>query len=227
MASQAMAITQQLVAASGVRCSSATAFSGSGSRVQPRTAIPKLGSSFCGKAVVSSDALGVSRLGLGKLGLVDRRQTTREAGFQVRAATVDPEGVIPPAGHGADGIAVPAAVDPVASQWTKTLQLGSLFGLWYLFNIYFNIYNKQVQTHPRLRPHSLQFRAVPGSVCAVSPPFLRGPLRGLVSSLRCEEAFPFLGNSLTRLTLESNDFRWGPNLWLGAVPACQDVFARP
>ncbi|XP_047314364.1 phosphoenolpyruvate/phosphate translocator 1, chloroplastic-like [Impatiens glandulifera] len=26
----------------------------------------------------------------------------------------------------------------------STLQLGSLFGLWYLFNIYFNIYNKQV-----------------------------------------------------------------------------------
>jgi hypothetical protein len=28
----------------------------------------------------------------------------------------------------------------------KTLQLGSLFGLWYLFNIYFNIYNKQVSS---------------------------------------------------------------------------------
>ncbi|KAH7528456.1 phosphoenolpyruvate/phosphate translocator 1, chloroplastic [Ziziphus jujuba] len=26
----------------------------------------------------------------------------------------------------------------------KTLELGALFGLWYLFNIYFNIYNKQV-----------------------------------------------------------------------------------
>ncbi|XP_066397237.1 phosphoenolpyruvate/phosphate translocator 1, chloroplastic-like [Miscanthus floridulus] len=26
----------------------------------------------------------------------------------------------------------------------KTLQLGALFGLWYLFNIYFNIYNKQI-----------------------------------------------------------------------------------
>lgn len=26
----------------------------------------------------------------------------------------------------------------------KTLQLGAFFGLWYLFNIYFNIYNKQV-----------------------------------------------------------------------------------
>lgn len=30
------------------------------------------------------------------------------------------------------------------SSLTSTLQLGSLFGLWYLFNIYFNIYNKQV-----------------------------------------------------------------------------------
>ncbi|XP_057951507.1 phosphoenolpyruvate/phosphate translocator 1, chloroplastic [Malania oleifera] len=31
-----------------------------------------------------------------------------------------------------------------ADSWMQTLQLGSLFGLWYLFNIYFNIYNKQV-----------------------------------------------------------------------------------
>ncbi|KAG6525573.1 hypothetical protein ZIOFF_015535 [Zingiber officinale] len=28
----------------------------------------------------------------------------------------------------------------------QTLQLGALFGLWYLFNIYFNIYNKQVHS---------------------------------------------------------------------------------
>jgi solute carrier family 35, member E1 len=27
----------------------------------------------------------------------------------------------------------------------QTLQLGFMFGLWYLFNIYFNIYNKQVR----------------------------------------------------------------------------------
>jgi hypothetical protein len=32
------------------------------------------------------------------------------------------------------------------SEWGKTLRLGSLFGLWYLFNIYFNIYNKQACT---------------------------------------------------------------------------------
>ncbi|KAF8390434.1 hypothetical protein HHK36_024960 [Tetracentron sinense] len=43
-----------------------------------------------------------------------------------------------------------AAVPESADESTKsnslmqTLQLGSLFGLWYLFNIYFNIYNKQV-----------------------------------------------------------------------------------
>ncbi|KAJ9140314.1 hypothetical protein P3X46_030975 [Hevea brasiliensis] len=31
-----------------------------------------------------------------------------------------------------------------SSSLTKTLELGLLFGLWFLFNIYFNIYNKQV-----------------------------------------------------------------------------------
>ncbi|KAE9467401.1 hypothetical protein C3L33_00688, partial [Rhododendron williamsianum] len=34
--------------------------------------------------------------------------------------------------------------DAKASGLNKTLELGSLFGLWFLFNIYFNIYNKQV-----------------------------------------------------------------------------------
>ncbi|KAL6174901.1 PREDICTED: triose phosphate/phosphate translocator, non-green plastid, chloroplastic [Fragaria vesca subsp. vesca] len=34
--------------------------------------------------------------------------------------------------------------DEPKSSLFKTLELGSLFGLWYLFNIYFNIYNKQV-----------------------------------------------------------------------------------
>ncbi|XP_062170232.1 triose phosphate/phosphate translocator, non-green plastid, chloroplastic-like [Alnus glutinosa] len=31
-----------------------------------------------------------------------------------------------------------------SSGLSKTVELGALFGLWYLFNIYFNIYNKQV-----------------------------------------------------------------------------------
>lgn len=40
--------------------------------------------------------------------------------------------------------AIPSADDDAKSKFKKTLLLGSLFGLWYLFNIYFNIYNKQV-----------------------------------------------------------------------------------
>lgn len=48
--------------------------------------------------------------------------------IEVRAASV-PER----AGESAESIS-----------FSKTLVLGSLFGLWYLFNIYFNIYNKQV-----------------------------------------------------------------------------------
>ncbi|KAL7161672.1 hypothetical protein ACSBR2_042194 [Camellia fascicularis] len=50
-----------------------------------------------------------------------------------------------------DGVVVRAASVPESageiektSSLTSTLQLGALFGFWYLFNIYFNIYNKQV-----------------------------------------------------------------------------------
>ncbi|KAA8542293.1 hypothetical protein F0562_023571 [Nyssa sinensis] len=49
-------------------------------------------------------------------------------GFEVRATSV-PES---------------ASESEKSSSLSSTLQLGSLFGLWYLFNIYFNIYNKQV-----------------------------------------------------------------------------------
>ncbi|XP_078438981.1 phosphoenolpyruvate/phosphate translocator 1, chloroplastic-like [Wolffia australiana] len=37
-----------------------------------------------------------------------------------------------------------AEAKPESGGVVKTLQLGALFGLWYLFNIYFNIFNKQV-----------------------------------------------------------------------------------
>ncbi|XP_065875549.1 triose phosphate/phosphate translocator, non-green plastid, chloroplastic-like [Euphorbia lathyris] len=42
--------------------------------------------------------------------------------------------------------AVPESSDEAdkSKSFVKTLELGLLFGLWYLFNIYFNIYNKQV-----------------------------------------------------------------------------------
>ncbi|CAK9195478.1 unnamed protein product [Sphagnum troendelagicum] len=43
-----------------------------------------------------------------------------------------------------EGAGLEAAQAGAVSESGKTLRLGSLFGLWYLFNIYFNIYNKQV-----------------------------------------------------------------------------------
>ncbi|XP_071692633.1 phosphoenolpyruvate/phosphate translocator 1, chloroplastic-like isoform X2 [Rutidosis leptorrhynchoides] len=52
-------------------------------------------------------------------------------GLEVKAASADSV-------DGGD-----AAVVAKSKLW-ETLMLGSLFGLWYLFNIYFNIYNKQV-----------------------------------------------------------------------------------
>ncbi|KAG0535586.1 hypothetical protein BDA96_04G378700 [Sorghum bicolor] len=45
-------------------------------------------------------------------------------------------------GAAGDAVAAPSAEE--GGGFMKTLWLGSLFGLWYLFNIYFNIYNKQV-----------------------------------------------------------------------------------
>ncbi|WOH05256.1 hypothetical protein DCAR_0624670 [Daucus carota subsp. sativus] len=44
----------------------------------------------------------------------------------------------------ADSISESADDEASKSKFKDTLVLGSLFGLWYLFNIYFNIYNKQV-----------------------------------------------------------------------------------
>ncbi|KAJ0899317.1 putative triose phosphate/phosphoenolpyruvate translocator, sugar phosphate transporter [Helianthus annuus] len=55
-------------------------------------------------------------------------------GFVVRAASV------PDSADAGDAAAAAAG----KSKLVETVVLGSLFGLWYLFNIYFNIYNKQV-----------------------------------------------------------------------------------
>ncbi|XP_019161513.1 PREDICTED: phosphoenolpyruvate/phosphate translocator 2, chloroplastic [Ipomoea nil] len=53
-------------------------------------------------------------------------------------------------GGGGGAAAVPEnaegfrAEKPAASEFIKTLQLGAMFGIWYLLNIYYNILNKQV-----------------------------------------------------------------------------------
>lgn len=55
--------------------------------------------------------------------------------------------------RGEDGVKVKAASVPGSTsedgsaksgRTVGTLQLGVMFGVWYLLNIYFNIYNKQV-----------------------------------------------------------------------------------
>ncbi|OAY78623.1 phosphoenolpyruvate/phosphate translocator 2, chloroplastic-like [Ananas comosus] len=84
--------------------------------------------------------------GLSPLLLVsDRRRSSAAAdgGFVVRASSSS----VPGDGAGEIPAAPPAAAAAAGGGGEgllRTLQLGSLFGLWYLFNIYFNIYNKQV-----------------------------------------------------------------------------------
>ncbi|CAN1334830.1 Phosphoenolpyruvate/phosphate translocator 1, chloroplastic [Linum perenne] len=56
-----------------------------------------------------------------------------------------------------------------AGALTKTLVLGSLFGLWYLFNIYFNIYNKQVL---KVYPNPVTITAVQFAVGTVLVTFM-------------------------------------------------------
>ncbi|XP_072990437.1 phosphoenolpyruvate/phosphate translocator 1, chloroplastic-like [Typha latifolia] len=70
-----------------------------------------------------------------------RKGRRSEPAVAVRASSSIPgdSAADPPAGAAASA---PGGAD--SGSLLRTLQLGSLFGLWYLFNIYFNIYNKQV-----------------------------------------------------------------------------------
>ncbi|CAL9779737.1 unnamed protein product [Musa acuminata subsp. burmannicoides] len=92
-----------------------------GPRLRPLAAVPSF------SVVASSHGPSVPRPWVSLPSLLDRRP---EDGLAVRATSVP------------DGDA--ASKDAGEGGLLQTLQLGSLFGLWYLFNIYFNIYNKQV-----------------------------------------------------------------------------------
>ncbi|KAG8378865.1 hypothetical protein BUALT_Bualt07G0029100 [Buddleja alternifolia] len=70
-----------------------------------------------------------------------------------------------------DGVVVRAAGEsaevaesPKSKSFKDTLVLGTLFGLWYLFNIYFNIYNKQVL---KVFPHPMTVTLVQFAVGTV------------------------------------------------------------
>ncbi|KAL9227461.1 hypothetical protein vseg_003146 [Gypsophila vaccaria] len=71
----------------------------------------------------------------GLISLPSLRKTTENGDVAVVVRAAAPES------EGAGGEEV---VAPKTAVIGKTLELGLLFGAWYLFNIYFNIYNKQV-----------------------------------------------------------------------------------
>ncbi|RZC61643.1 hypothetical protein C5167_023391 [Papaver somniferum] len=81
-------------------------------------------SSFCGPRSSSSSWSSIPSL-------VSSDRENNNKDFRIKATPV-PES----AGAG-------ETAQEKSSGLMQTLQLGSLFGLWYLFNIYFNIYNKQ------------------------------------------------------------------------------------
>lgn len=66
-----------------------------------------------------------------------------------------------------DAVAAPKAEE--GGGLMKTLWLGSLFGLWYLFNIYFNIYNKQVL---KVFPYPINITEVQFAVGTVAALFM-------------------------------------------------------
>jgi solute carrier family 35, member E1 len=96
---------------------------------RPLLSARPLRASAAGAVATRSSAVGPRGLGLGLLpASPDRDGKCRQRQVSCSAA--------------GDAVAAPKAEE--GGGLMKTLWLGSLFGLWYLFNIYFNIYNKQV-----------------------------------------------------------------------------------
>lgn len=81
--------------------------------------------------------LGLRLKTVGRVVQLQNRRA-REPVVEARA-TADAGGAAADEGAGLEAAQAGAGI----SESGKTLRLGSLFGLWYLFNIYFNIYNKQ------------------------------------------------------------------------------------
>uniref|UniRef100_A0A0E0LU18 Sugar phosphate transporter domain-containing protein n=1 Tax=Oryza punctata TaxID=4537 RepID=A0A0E0LU18_ORYPU len=92
---------------------------------------------------------GLVRLGLGRRQgrwgeKIGERRGVRPRSLGRRRLLLPPPISPDRASHVACGAAAGDAKAEEEGGLAKTLQLGALFGLWYLFNIYFNIYNKQV-----------------------------------------------------------------------------------
>nr|ACG37546.1 triose phosphate/phosphate translocator, non-green plastid,chloroplast precursor [Zea mays] len=110
--------------------------------------------SAAGAVATRSSAVGPRGLGLGLLpASPDRDGKCRQRQVSCSAA--------------GDAVAAPKAEE--GGGLMKTLWLGSLFGLWYLFNIYFNIYNKQVL---KVFPYPINITEVQFAVGTVAALFM-------------------------------------------------------
>ncbi|KAL6640104.1 hypothetical protein ACP70R_022414 [Stipagrostis hirtigluma subsp. patula] len=104
--------------------------------------------------VSSSTAAAASSTGCSALG-------ARALGLGLLPTSLDRERK---ARHVACGAGAAKAKEEEGGGLLKTLQLGAMFGLWYLFNIYFNIYNKQVL---KVFPYPINITIVQFAVGAV------------------------------------------------------------
>ncbi|XP_047047308.1 phosphoenolpyruvate/phosphate translocator 1, chloroplastic-like [Lolium rigidum] len=101
--------------------------------------------------------LVVAAAGLGRIGLVPASPDHERRSVAAAASAASGK---------------PAAEEPAeegGAALGKTLQLGVFFGLWYLFNIYFNIYNKQVL---KVFPYPINITTVQFAVGTVISLFL-------------------------------------------------------
>lgn len=108
------------------------------------------------RLVTSAPALPLRGLGLSSSFLPPRNLIPSEKNNKNGTRSAQPRLIVQASSSGqSDGgeadagtglEAAQAGVDPTSreSKLAETLMLGSLFGLWYMFNICFNIYNKQV-----------------------------------------------------------------------------------
>lgn len=112
------------------------------------------------------------------------------------------------AASASDGTADPSppAAPVETSDAGKTLYLGCLFGLWYLFNIYFNIYNKQVLKVYQFPVTVTQFQFFVGSIIAATMWTLGLHKRPQISSSQLLAILPLacvhtMGNLFTNMSL--------------------------
>ncbi|NP_001150021.1 Phosphoenolpyruvate/phosphate translocator 2, chloroplastic [Zea mays] len=121
---------------------------------RPLLSARPLRASAAGAVATRSSAVGPRGLGLGLLpASPDRDGKCRQRQVSCSAA--------------GDAVAAPKAEE--GGGLMKTLWLGSLFGLWYLFNIYFNIYNKQVL---KVFPYPINITEVQFAVGTVAALFM-------------------------------------------------------